>query len=485
MDDVNETKLKSEAQSAQPAQPSQQAQPAEKHALHDHYPQAAAKGAGHSPSAYHSQTVGPRGPILEQDSKLHETLETFIHSKIVERPVHVKGNAAFGYFRTTHDMSAHTKLCFLQTPGQEVPVAVRFSLAGGNKGTPDTARGIHGFATKFYTEQGVLDFVFNHIPVFLVRDPIRFPEAIQALSPSPTNNLADPELLWSFIARAPEATHLLLWLFSDAGTIKNYRHMSGHSVNTYVWRNAEGVRKYVKYRWIPMAGLQYVDAAESARLSCENPDLAGQDLYDTISAGGTVEYELCVQLMNPDDAAVLPYDPLDDTKVWDENFYPLQPVGRLFLNRNPDNYMEQVEKLAFSVSNLLDGAELSDDKVLQGRANIYTDSQRRRIGPEFRNVPVNRQADWTPASQITSGEGRYVEGQLVRADLPKPDNFTQAGQFYRALDAVQQTHLVDNLAGGLSLATAESQRVVLDYLCQASAALGQRVEARIRQMAGG
>ncbi|MBM7569187.1 catalase [Paenibacillus sacheonensis] len=481
MDDVNETNLRSEAQQTQP---SQQAQSTETHDVYHHHTQAAAKGTGDNSAALHSQTVGPRGPILEQDSKLHETLETFIHSKIIERPVHVKGNAAFGYFRTTHDMSAHTKLCFLQTPGQEVPVAVRFSLAGGNKGTPDTSRGIRGFATKFYSEQGVLDFIFNHIPVFTIRDPIRFPESIRALSPSPVNNLADPQLLWSFVARAPEMTHFLLWLFSDAGTVKSYRHLSGHSVNTYVWRNAEGVRKYVKYRWIPLAGLQYIDAVESARLGCENPDFAGQDLYDAIAAGGTVEYELCVQLMNPDDAAVLSYDPLDPTKVWDENFYPLQPVGRLYLNRNPDNYMEQVEKLAFSVSNLLDGAELSDDKILQGRANIYTDSQRRRIGPDFRNVPVNRQADWTPESQITSGEGRYVEGQLVRAELPKTDNFAQAGQFYRALDAMQQTHLVDNLSDALSLATAESQRVVLDYLCQASAALGERVESRIRQLAG-
>ncbi|QHW29703.1 catalase [Paenibacillus rhizovicinus] len=436
-------------------------------------------------ASYHSQTVGERGPVLEQDSMLHETLETFVHSTILERPVHVKGNGAFGYFETVHSMAEHTKICFLQQPGQQVPVTVRFSLAVSNKGTPDTSRNVRGFATKFYTDEGVFDLIFNHIPVFLIRDAIRFPESIQAFLPSPVNNLMDPERFWGFIARAPEATHFLVWLYSDAGTVKSYRHMPGHSVNTYVWRNAQGVRKYVKYHWVPAAGLQYIDSRESAKLSGENPDYAGQDLYDTLAAGKTVDYGLYVQLMNPEDAAVLPYDPLDDTKVWDERQYPLVPVGQLVLNGNPDNYMEQVEKLAFSPSNLLEGAELSDDKMLQGRANIYTDSQRRRIGPDFRKVPINQQADWTPASQVTSGEGRFVEGQLVRSDLPKPDNFTQAGQYYRALDAVNQEHLVHNLAADLAVVSPETQNIVLSYLTQASSELGERVERQIQAQAGG
>ena len=423
--------------------------------------------------------------MLEQDSMLHETLETFVHAKILERPVHVKGCGAFGYFQTAHSMAAHTKLCFLQQPGQQVPVTVRFSLAVSNKGTPDTARNVRGFASKFYTDQGVFDLVFNHIPVFLVRDAIRFPESVQALSPSPVNNLMDPERFWRFIARAPEATHFLLWLFSDAGTVKSFRHIPGHSVNTYVWRNAQGVRTYVKYHWVPFAGLQYIDSRESAKLSAENPDYAAQDLYDALAAGKTTEYGLYVQLMNPEDAAVLPYDPLDDTKVWDERQYPLVPVGRLVLNRNPDDYMEQVEKLAFSPSNLLEGAELSDDKMLQGRANIYADSQRRRIGPDFRKLPVNHQANWTPASQVTSGEGRYVEGRLVRSDLPKPDDFTQAGQYYRALDRVQQEHLVENLAAGLGGISPDTQRVVIGYLCEASAELAARVEKQIQPQAKG
>ncbi|MBE1556224.1 catalase [Sporosarcina limicola] len=427
----------------------------------------------------HSQTVGERGPVLEQDTILHETLETFVHTKILERPVHVKGFAAFGYFETVYSMAKYTKLSFLQNPGQQVPVTVRFSLAVSNKGTPDTSRNVRGFSTKFYTEEGIFDLVCNHIPVFLVRDAMRFPEAIKAFLPSPVNNLMDSERFWSFIARAPESTHFVVQLYSDVGTVKSFRHMQGHSVNTYVWRNAQGVRSYVKYHWVPYAGEQYIDSQEAARWNGENPDIAGKDLYDALAKGEPVVYGLYVQLMNPKDETNLSYDPLDDTKVWDERQYPLIPVGRMTLNRNPDNYMEQVEKVAFSPSNLLDGAELSDDKMLQGRANIYWDSQRRRLGPDFRKIPINHQQDWSPASLVTSGDGRYMEGHLMRSDLPKQDDFTQAGQFYQALPPVQQDHLVNNLAADLACISPETQRIVLTYLHNASPEMGERVVRQI------
>ncbi|MFF2090732.1 catalase [Paenibacillus sp. NPDC058174] len=431
------------------------------------------------PSVLHSQTVGERGPVLEQDNILHETLETFVHSKIIERPVHVKGFGAFGYFETVNSMSAHTKLCFLQTPGQQVPVTVRFSLAVSNKGTPDTSRNVRGFSTKFYTDHGVFDLLCNHIPVFLVRDAIRFPESIKAFLPSPVNNLIDPERFWSFIARAPEATNFIVRLYSDAGTVKSLRHIPGHGVNTYVWINENGHRTYIKYHWYPLEGIQYIDSQEAAKLAGENPDYSGQDLYDHLASGKTVEYGLYVQLMNPQDEVNLPFDPLDDTKVWDEKQYPYMPVGRLVLNRNPDNFMEQVEKLAFSPSNLLEGAELSDDKMLQGRANIYWDSQRRRIGPDFRSVPINHQHDWTPDSLVTSGAGRYVEGHLVRSELFKTDDFSQAGEYYEALPPEQQEHLVANLAADLSSVSQETQNIVLSYLSRASAELGEQVAEQI------
>ncbi|MDR6550052.1 catalase [Paenibacillus qinlingensis] len=435
--------------------------------------------AGDTPAQFHSQTVGERGPVLEQDSMLHETLETFIHTKILERPVHVKGYGAFGFFQTVNSMAPYTKMCFLQKPGQQVPVTVRFSLAVSNKGTPDTSRNVRGFSTKFYTEQGVFDLLCNHIPVFLVRDAIRFPESIQAFLPSPVNNLIDPERFWRFIARAPEATHFLVRLYSDAGTVKSLRHIPGHSVNTYVWRNEQGARTFVKYLWYPLAGVQYIDSREAAKLAGENPDYAGNDLFDSLATGKPFEYGLYVQLMDPKVAETLHYDPLDDTKVWDERQFPLMPVGRLVLNRNPDNYMEQVEKIAFSPSNLIEGAELSDDKMLQGRANIYSDSQRHRIGSDFRKIPINHQQNWTPRSQVTSGEGRFVEGRLVRSDIPEPDNFTQAGQYYNTLPPLQQEHLVENLSTDLSNISVDTQRIVLSYLSQASEELANRVSRKI------
>lgn len=435
--------------------------------------------AGDVPAELHSQTVGKRGPVLEQDNVLHETLETFVHEKIIERPVHVKGFGAFGYFETLHSMSEYTKLNFLRSPGQQVPVAVRFSLAVSTKGTPDTSRNVRGFSTKFYTDEGIFDLICNHIPVFSVRDAIRFPESIKAFLPSPKNNLIDPNRFWSFVSRAPESMHFVVRLYSDAGTVKSLRHISGHSVNTYVWRNAQGFRRYVKYQWVPLAGEEYITAEEAGKLAGESPDIAGKDLFDTIASGKTVQYGLYVQLMNPSDEVGLPFDPLDDTKVWDEKQYPLKPVGRMVLNQNPDNYMEQVEKIAFSPSNLLEGAELSDDKMLQGRANIYWDSQRRRIGPEFRKVEVNQQANWTPAKLVTSGDGRYVEGKLKRSDLTKQDDFAQAGEYYEHLSSTGKQHLIQNLASDLNNVSADIRNIVVTYLSNCSTDLGERVKQAI------
>ncbi|MED1270138.1 catalase [Bacillus mycoides] len=429
----------------------------------------------------HSQTVGSRGPILKQDNVLHETLQEFIHEKILERPVHAKGFGAFGYFQTIYPMSEHTKLSFLQNSNEKVPVMVRFSLAVSTKGTPDTSRNVRGFSTKFYTKEGIFDLLCNHIPVFSVRDPMRFPETINALLPSPKNNLIDPDRFWSFVARAPESIHFVVRLYSDAGTAKSLRHIPGHSVNTYVWRNDEGNRKYVKYHWYPFEGVQFITSEEANKLAAENPDYSGKDLYDVIEAGKSVEYGLYVQLMDPKDEAHLSYDPLDDTKVWDEKAYPLIPVGKMVLNKNPENYMEQVEKVAFSPSNLLDGAELSDDKMLQGRANIYSDSQRRRIGPEFRKLTINQQQDWTPANQVTSGDGRYVEGTLERTSITKQDDFGQAGEFYEKLTQIEKEHLAENLASDLNVISDDIRKIVLGYFDQVSTDLKTSIGTKMKE----
>lgn len=429
----------------------------------------------------HSQTVGERGPVLAQDGILHEVLETFVHAKAIERAVHVKGFGAFGHFQPYRSMREYTKLGLLQDSGKKTQVACRFSLGAGNKGTPDTSRNIRGFSTKFYTEQGIFDLLCNHLPVFLLRDAIRVPEAFKSLQPSPVNNLSDPGRFWDFVACTPEATHFITWLYSDAGTVKSLRHIRAYGVNTYVWRNEDGERHYVKYHWLPMAGEEYIDRGEAARLACSDPDIAGRDLYDTIAAGTPVEYELRVQLMDPEDLDQLSYDPLDDTKIWDEEVYPLLPVGRLVLDRNPKDYDAQTERITFSPANLLEGVELSEDKMLQGRSFVYWDAQRRRLGPEFRSLPINSQKDWSPDEMVTSGSGLHTAGKLMRASIPDPDNFTQAGDRYHSLSDTQKDHLADNIASELYAVSDRTRKIVMSYFTQASEEFALNIERQMEK----
>lgn len=427
-----------------------------------------------------SQTVGADGPVLLQDTMLHETLETFVHSKELERVVHTKGYGAFGSFQLYQSMREYTKACFLQTPSEKTPVFTRFSLAVSNRGTPDTSRNVRGFATRFYTKEGNFDLVGNHIPVFFMQDAIRFPDIIAALSPSPVNNLAAPGKFWEFVAKTPETVNMLTWLYSDAGTVKSFRYMRGFGVNTFVWVNAEGRRRYVKYHWIPLAGEEYLNREEAARFACSNPDISGEDLYNTLEKGTPAEYELCVQLMDPADAEKLSFDPLDDTKIWNEIVYPLLRVGKLTLDRNPDNYREQVERAAFSPANLVEGIELSADRMLQGRSFIYWDAQRRRLGPGFRNLEPNRSRDgFSLDRMVTSGEGVRLKGNAVRSALSKTDDFTQAGDRYRSLPEDWQARLVDNIASELYMSSASVRDCVVGYLTKADEAFGAALEKRI------
>lgn len=424
----------------------------------------------------HSQTIGTGGPVLVQDTVLHETLEDFAFSTALPRVVHTKGYGAFGSFKTTNSMREYTKAGFLQSTGAQVPAAVRFSLAASNYGTPDTLRNIRGFTTRLYADEGNFDLVCNHLPVFFVRDAMRVPDVISRLAPSPINNMADPDSFWSVFTKYPEASNILIWLFSDLGTVKSFRHIRGYSVSTYVWRNSRDERRYVKYHWLPAAGEEAISREEAQRLACESPDFSGQDLYNSIAAGASAEFELRVQLMEIEEAKTLEFDPLDDTKVWDEARFPLLPVGRLVLNRNPENYREQVEKLAFSPSNLVPGIELSDDKMLQGRSFIYSDAQRHRLGPDFRNIPVNKQQGWTPESMVSSGEGRHVAGEIMRAEILKPDNFSQATEKYNSFTAEERDSLAGNIAAQLSPASAETKRAVMARLGQISTELADKVK---------
>ena len=284
---------------------------------------------------------------------------------------------------------------------------------------------MRGFSTKFYTSCGVFDLLCNHIPVFLVRDAIRFPEAIRALSASPVNGLIDPNRFWEFVARTPESTHFITWLYSDMGTVKSLRHIRGSSVNTYVWCNEAGERRFVKYHWIPMAGEEFINQEEAMKLAGENPDIAGQDLYDAIAKGQPVEYELRVQLLLPEEAESLSFDPLDDTKIWPGGQNPLRAGGAAALDRNPENILHQVEELAFAPTNLLEGAELSADKMLQGRSFIYKDAQRFRLGPDFGRSQSTAPGELgRPQPTLSSGKGIRLSGDIVREEIPRADDFS-------------------------------------------------------------
>lgn len=452
-----------------------------------------------------SLTVGERGPVLLQDVHLIEKLAHFDRERIPERVVHAKGAGAHGYFQVYQSMAKYTKAKFLQDPQKKTPVFVRFSTVVGSKGSADTVRDPRGFAVKFYTEEGNYDLVGNNLPVFFIRDAIKFPDMVHAFKPAPNSNIPDDNRFWDFISLTPESTHMIIWLFSDRGTIKSYRKMEGFGVNTYKWVNAEGKAVYVKYHWKPLAGLETIDRHEATRLAGEDPDIATRDLYDTIASGKTVEYELYVQIMDIADELKQDFDPLDATKIWPEDKFPLIKVGKMVLDRNPENFFAEVEQAAFCPASVVPGIELSADKLLQGRAFAYADTQRHRLGPNYLELPINRPkvpvdnnqrdgamqleihtgavnyqpntlADGMPCEAPSSPSEQYrVEGIVGRQKISLTNDFEQAGQRYRSLSKIDQDHLVDNIVASLGKTKKAIQKRMVENLTKADAELGRRV----------
>ncbi len=464
----------------------------------------------------HSLTAGARGPALLQDVLMIEKLAHFDRERIPERVVHAKGAGAHGYFGVYRSMAEHTKAAFLQDPSARTPVFVRFSLVVGARGSAESVRDPRGFAVKFYTTDGNYDLVGNNLPVFFIRDAVKFPDMVHAFKPAPETNIpvssSANSRFWDFISLHPESTHMITWLFSDRGTVKSFRTMEGFGVNTYIWVNARGEGVYVKYHWKPAAGVETIDRHEATRLAGEDPDCATRDLYDTIAAGKTVEFELYVQLMSFEDESVLEFDPLDATKTWPEDRYPLVPVGRMVLDRNPENYFAEVEQAAFCPASLVPGVEPSADKLLQGRLFSYADTQRHRLGPNYLQIPVNQprvavdnnQRDGAMQSgaghtgtvnyglnslggglPVESGEptfpGRPLEGPQVRQAIPVTNDFQQAGERYRSLSPVDQDHMVDNIVDSLSHAIEPIRERMVGNLAQADAELGRRVAEGLKR----
>ncbi|MFZ2535466.1 catalase [Methanothrix sp.] len=445
-----------------------------------------------------SLTVGERGPTLLQDIEFIEKIANFDRERIPERVVHAKGAGAFGYFQVYEPMTNYTKAKFLQDPDQKTPVFVRFSTVAGGRGSADTVRDVRGFATKFYTEEGNYDIVGNDLPVFFIRDAIKFPDLVHAVKAEPHNNIPSSSTghnnFWDFISQTPESTHMLTWVFSDRGTPASYRMMEGFGVNTYVWVNSEGQAVYVKYHWKPALGVKNFDHQNAYRIAGEDPDYLVRDLWDAIERGESVEYELYVQMMNISEELNQTFDPLDDTKTWPEDQFPLMPVGKMVLDRNPDNFFTQVEQAAFCPANLVPGIELSADKMLQGRVFSYADTQRYRLGVNFKDLPTNRSLatvannqrdgamqtkifngsiNFAPSSQgglISATEAGvpyepYVQGNITRETIYKTDDFSQARERYLAMNETEKEHLAGNLVADLKWVTKpEIQRLAIDNI---------------------
>jgi len=456
-----------------------------------------------------SLTVGRDGPTLLQDHIFLEKLAHFDRERIPERVVHAKGAGAHGFFKVYKDMSKYTLANFLSDPTKETPVFVRFSVVIGSKGVADTVRDVRGFAVKFYTDDGNYDIVGNNLPVFFIRDAIKFPDLIHALKPDPISNIpgdsAKNSRFWDYISLTPEATHMITWLFSDLGTIKSYRTMKGAGVNTYKWINDKGESKLIKYHWIPKAGEKTIDRFEAEKLAGIDPDIASRDLFDTISRGKTVEYELRVQIMDEDEDD-LDFDPLDATKTWPEDKFPLMPVGMMTLNRNPQNFFAEVEQVAFSPSSIVPGIGFTNDKLLQGRLFSYTDTHMHRLGKNFLQLPINRPivpiqnnmqdgpAQYLPNKGTTnynpnslnngnphpaplSGKPEKVkeEGTIQRKSIEKTNDYEQAGERYRTLSKTERDHLISNIVDALSYATKDIQYRMLNHFLKADQDFGRRV----------
>lgn len=470
-----------------------------------------------------SVTAGPNGPVLIQDVHLVEKLAHFDRERIPERVVHAKGAGAHGYFEVTHDVTKYTRAKFLSKVGKKTEVFVRFSTVGGERGSADSERDPRGFAVKFYTEEGNYDMVGNNTPVFFIRDPLKFPDFIHTQKRNPATNLKDADMFWDFLSLTPESIHQVTILFSDRGTPKSYRHMNGYSSHTFMWYNEKAEYYWVKLHFKTEQGIQNFTGEEADRMRGIDPDCATRDLYEAISRGEFPSWRLEVQIMTPEQATDYRFDAFDITKVWPHADFPPVDVGRLVLNRNPENYFAEVEQSAFSPGNFVPGIGPSPDKMLQGRLFSYHDTHRHRLGPNYHLLPVNAPKACPMNSYQRDGSMRFdnnggaapnywpntfggpapdpelapppidVSGMAARHPYELGDvDFVQAGDLYRkVMTDRDREHLVHNIVGHLKNAQKRLQLRQTALFYKADADYGQRVAkglgldvAEIKRLAG-
>ncbi|GGA06182.1 catalase X [Paenibacillus marchantiophytorum] len=467
------------------------------------------------------RTVGNSGPSTLENYHYIEKISHFDRERIPERVVHARGAGAHGYFEAygkvgTEAVSTYTRAKLFQEPGKRTPVFVRFSTVVHGGHSPETLRDPRGFATKFYTEDGNWDLVGNNLKIFFIRDPLKFPDMVHAFKPDPVTNLQNPERMFDFVSNTPEATHMITFLFSPWGIPANYRQMQGSGVNTYKWVNQEGNAVLVKYHWEPIKhAIKNLTQQEAEAIQAKNTSHATQDLYEAIERGDYPEWELCVQILSDDEHAELDFDPLDPTKLWDHEQFPFLPVGKMVLNRNPENYFAEVEQAAFGTGVLVDGLDFSDDKLLQGRTFSYSDTQRHRVGTNYLQLPINApkkrvatnqrdgqmafivdrapeqnpHVNYEPSSlgglkeAAPSGQEHQpaYKAKLVREQISRTNDFKQAGDTYRKFADHERDELIHNLVDALNICAPVIQAKMIEHFTNADAEYGRRVSEGLAQ----
>jgi catalase len=462
-----------------------------------------------------SLKLGERGPVLLEDFVLREKIMQFDHERIPERVVHARGSAAHGYFECTADLSKVTKAAFLRK-GERTPLFARFSTVAGSKGSHDLARDVRGFAVKFYTQEGNFDLVGNNMPVFFIQDAIKFPDLIHAAKPEPDREFPQAatahDTFWDFISLMPESMHMIMWAMSDRAIPRSLRMMEGFGVHTFRLVNAKGESTFCKFHWRPVLGMQSVVWDEAVKISAADPDYHRRDLWETIDGGGTVEFELGLQLFTEEEANEFDFDVLDATKLVPEEMIPLKIVGKMVLNRNPGNFFAETEQVAFCVGNLVPGVDVSNDPLMQGRLFSYLDTQITRLGgPNFHQIPINApkcpfanfQRDGHMRMDVPLGRVNYEPNSLaadaarevpergfrsfaeeegagklrIRAEL-FADHYSQARLFFASQTPVEQDHIVAALIFELSKVQTPAIRArMVSHLPNIDKDLARRVAA--------
>ncbi len=463
-----------------------------------------------------SLKAGERGPTLLEDFIMREKITHFDHERIPERIVHARGSGAHGVFQVYESMAKVTKAKFLQDPKRETPVFVRFSTVAGSRGSTDLARDARGFAVKFYTDEGNFDLVGNNMPVFFIQDAVKFPDLIHAVKPEPHNEMPQAasahDTFWDFISLMPESAHMIMWVMSDRALPRSYRMMEGFGVHTFRFINEQNKSTFVKFHWKPLLGVHSVAWDEAQNISGKDADFHRRDLWEAIESGAFPEWELGVQLVKESDEHRFEFDLLDPTKLIPEELVPVQRIGKLTLNRNPDNFFAETEQVAYHVGHVVPGIDFSNDPLLQGRLLSYLDTQLKRLGgPNFHEIPINRpvapvhnnQRDGHMRQTINTGRVSYepnsigggcpfqaamadggfnsfeerIDAKKVRQRSPSfHDHFSQATLFYNSQSDSEKRHIVNALRFELGKVEIPDIRVrMLGILSQVSSDLADQV----------